>query len=273
MASRTWRNRWRLPLWILNHPSNKSTRFRALMRAGHFQFRGRVLRRPTLARLGEQAVLLAHVNSSAASKAVYANPPDAAQMRVWSARLQPGDLFIDVGANVGVYSLWAAGHGAKVVALEPGPLAASRLRANVALNPAFDVQVIEAALSDRSRTLTMDFHGDTTAHISAIGAEVVSLTLDEVIGDRIVAGVKIDVEGAERLVLEGAAVALREQRIRCLQLEWNAASTELLGEGRAPIVDLLSLHGYRLYRPDTQGELHSTDGALESSEDLFALPA
>ena len=40
-------------------------------------------------------------------------------MLVWQQALRPGDLFVDVGANIGSYAIWAADLGADVIALEP----------------------------------------------------------------------------------------------------------------------------------------------------------
>ena len=95
--------------------------------------------------------------------------------------------------------------------------------------------------------------------------------MDNVLGDRTADGVKIDVEGAERLVLEGAQRCLAEHRIRMLQLEWNEMSQPMLGEDRAPVARLLLDHGYRLFRPDRAGDLESLDDN-GFGPDVFALP-
>lgn len=238
-------------------------------RAIAFQARGRLLHQPSPTRIGRRGLLLADLHSYGASKAVYANPPDWPEMLVWQQRLAPGDLFIDVGANVGTYALWAGDLGAEVIALEPGPFAVERLRRNIALND-FSITVVEAAASDRSGTVRIDPGQDTIAHIGAGLHKVQAVTLDAIIADRVVAGVKIDVEGAERIVLEGARGALREQRIRCLQLEWNSASVEYYNEQRSLVADILAEFGYRLYRPADEGTLQPA--TPEIGPDVFALP-
>ncbi|HET9444492.1 MAG TPA: FkbM family methyltransferase, partial [Acidimicrobiales bacterium] len=103
------------------------------------------------------------------------------------------------------------------------------------------------------------------------GAVVAVDTLDAVLGDRVAAGVKVDVEGAEALVLAGATRALSERRIKVLQLEWNECSADLLGQDRAPVAELLRGHGYRLYRPDRTGALVAVSDA-GYGPDVFALP-
>ena len=68
------------------------------------------------------------------------------------AFLKVGDVFVDVGANVGAYTLWAAnliGPDGRVVALEPQPAVLARLRTNIALNPDFNVQVFPCGAGPR----------------------------------------------------------------------------------------------------------------------------
>ncbi len=190
--------------------------------------------------------------SGASSSVVYGNPPDWLEMGVWGSALSPGDLFVDVGANVGIYSLWAAGHGAHVIAVEPEPSAIHQLRVNISMNPHLRIEVVEAALSDVQGEGQLAAQG-ATSHISSagtVGAVAIRLTtLDEIIGGRSAAGVKVDVEGAERLVMAGAKRALAEHRIKLLQLEWNARSELHFGESRLPVLEALRQYGYECFRP------------------------
>jgi FkbM family methyltransferase len=254
--------------FVWSHPANRQHRLRALGRVLAFQARGRVLKRPTIGMIGVRSKFVAEIGWTGASKAIYANPPDWPEMLVWRDRLEPGDLFIDVGANVGMYSLWAAELGAEVIAIEPGPRTAERLRANVALND-YAIEVIEAAATDTPGTVSFDPDGDAVAHLFG-RLEVEATTLDIVAGDRVVAGVKIDVEGAERLVLTGASKLLTDRRLKCIQIEWNAASEHLLGEGRDPTAELLRSFGYSLFRPSSDGTLEPTDS--RPGADVFAMP-
>lgn len=63
--------------------------------------------------------------ANSASTVVYANLPAYSEMLAWRRIIRPGDVFIDVGANVGSYGLWAADHGACVLAFEMHPVAAA----------------------------------------------------------------------------------------------------------------------------------------------------
>jgi FkbM family methyltransferase len=260
--------------YIWNHPANEGARLRAVGRAVSFQVRGR-FGRPTLTPVGDSARMWVEVHCSAASKALYANPPDWAEMRAWESLIPPGGFFVDVGSNVGVYALWAAGVGARVIAVEPDARAAQRLRRNVALNE-FPIDVVEAALAAESGTMRLSTGLDTLNHLVMDDAEhgsmVVVRTLDDLLGNRVAAGVKIDVEGAERLVLQGARRALTEGRIQAIQIEWNDQSVALLGEDRSPIAAILRSCGYTFWRPDGQGCLLPADPAGFGA-DVFALAA
>jgi FkbM family methyltransferase len=192
-------------------------------------------------------------------------------MLVWANRLHRGDLFVDVGANVGSYSVYAAELGASIIAIEANPDLVSRLRENLAVNDIAG-EVHQLALADHTGTVRFDTSGDAIGHISEQGTEVPCDTLDNVLDGRRAAGVKIDVEGAERLVLMGAAETLADHRVGCLQLEWNARSRDLLGESREPVCELLWKHGYVLHRALPTGDLVAVEGVPAEVGDIFALP-
>ena len=98
-------------------------------------------------------------------------------------------------------------------------------------------------------------------------------TLDEILGKRVADGIKIDVEGAERLVLLGATVSLAERRIRAIQLEWNNLAERHYGESRDQLRELLAISGYSLFRPDDEGQLQPADRdtRIVGGGDVFAL--
>jgi FkbM family methyltransferase len=259
--------------FVWAHPANRQHRLRSIGRAVGFQVRGR-LGRATLTTVGRRARMLAWLHDTAAARALYANPPDWNEMWAWRRILRPGDLFVDVGSNVGGYALWAADAGAEVIAVEPDRDAAGKLRANIALNH-FAISVRECALAATPGTTWFTSDRGAMNHLlrgPATAARPVAVdTLDNLLGGRYAAGVKIDVEGAERLVLEGAGRALSEHRIGVLQLEWNGMSQRVLNETRAPVADLLTGHGYVLVRPDRHGVLRPTDASAGSDVDVFAV--
>lgn len=258
--------------FVWEHPSNENERTRAMLRAAAFQIRGRVLRRRTLAHLGEKSLIWADLHRTGASRIVYANPPDNPEMLTWRKSLRPGDLFIDVGANIGSYAIWAAEAGAEVTALEPAHDTFTLLQENVELND-YTIKTICAAAGAKLGTARFTRGQDCVNRLDPNGtAETDVLTIDSIIGNRTVAGMKVDVEGFELEVLRGCEQALSEHRLRLIQLEWNATSLQAVGTDRQPVADLLAQHNYSLYRAESDGSLTLlTD--LGFGADVFARPS
>jgi FkbM family methyltransferase len=258
--------------FVWEHPSNEGQRTRAVLRAARFQLRGRVLHRRTLARLGQKSIIWADLHRTGASRIVYANPPDRNEMLTWRNGLRSGDLFIDVGANVGSYAIWAAELGAEVMALEPAADTFALLEENVALN-GYPIKAIRAAAGATPGVARFTSGRDCVNRLDPDGAaEIAVVTIDSIIGNRTVAGMKVDVEGFEIDVLRGCEQALSEHRVRLIQLEWNSTSMQAVGTDRRPVADLLAKHNYRLYRAKPDGSLTLlTD--LRFCPDVFARPS
>jgi len=137
--------------------------------------------------------------------------------------LRAGDHVWDVGANIGYLSLLAArmvGAQGRVVAIEPDPECAAAIRANAALNGLAQVEVVEAAASDRSGVAELVVVRDRLwTRLASVGdhheseqrVEVRTVALDDLDGPPPTL-VKIDVEGAELAVIAGMARLLREAR-------------------------------------------------------------
>ena len=133
--------------------------------------------------------------------------------------IRRGDVVIDIGANVGLYSLGAAARGADVHSFEPVPATAARLSESLALNPdvAGSVTLHPEGLSDEPGALTLyaesfsEYSGHASAHLAeeaqGESIEVPITTLDAATADLTgpVRLVKVDVEGHEPAVLDGGA--------------------------------------------------------------------
>ena len=130
-------------------------------------------------------------------------------------RKRNGFTFVDIGANVGLYSLFVASRtpDARILAIEPQPGILDRLRFNLAANPGVKVDVLPIALADREGTveLLLDTSDSGGTHIetatrseSGLSVSVPCRPLLSVLSDADVASIdvlKIDVEGAEDVVL------------------------------------------------------------------------
>jgi len=132
--------------------------------------------------------------------------------RLLTRLLRPGDRFVDVGANVGFFTLLGArrvGSGGGVLAFEPLESNLELLRRHVELNGASQVSVIPTALADRSGRGSFGHQGSPSqARLDPRGETTVEIdTLDNALerkGWDSVRAVKVDVEGAEARVLRGA---------------------------------------------------------------------
>jgi FkbM family methyltransferase len=138
---------------------------------------------------------------------------------VGKGTLRAGDVVLDVGTHLGVFTRLALrANAARVIAIEADPTNARCLRKTFAREIAASrVTVVEAAAWDRSGTVTFasdPAHGTLGSAVSDRGTlQVRSVTLDEVVRDlglQRVDYVKMDIEGAERHALRGAAKLLRE---------------------------------------------------------------
>lgn len=203
--------------------------------------------------------------------------------------MRPGDVFIDVGANEGLYSLMAAkavGPDGMVVAIEPSPRELGRLRANIAGNRLEDrIVVIEAALAGGSGWASLAVaeaaHGgqnafadrvssavavDSVRHVPTLGLDMIVTRL----GDRRPDFIKIDIEGAEYEVLCSGSQVIDEVRPVFLV---EIGRTGQSGDHR--VAQLLGRAGYALYVIDDANgrtEPRAMDADWSAVENLIAVP-
>jgi FkbM family methyltransferase len=145
--------------------------------------------------------------------------------------LRPGDLFGDIGANVGSYTVLAAGVcAARVVAIEPGCTARAALAKNVTLNNlGVQVSMRAVALGAFVGDLAFSTGQDTTNHVLSKDhgrhRRVRQTTADLLFADERPLAVKLDVEGYEAAVLAGARDTLADPKLKCLIVELNGSGS------------------------------------------------
>lgn len=190
--------------------------------------------------------------------------------------LRPGDLFVDCGANVGFFSLLAASRGARVIAFEPNPACHAALLANAKLN-GFQIDVRKLALSSETgkAVLHVESAGNvgaaTLRHTAGDAMEVDMDTLDnQLVGQ---AGppalMKIDVEGAEIRLLEGAQRTLAE--VPRIVMEVSEFSLTQFGGSKDRLYDIMNKQGYCAHTISEIRRSNSTTTAVYFQYDvLFA---
>lgn len=141
---------------------------------------------------------------------------DRAEREFLASRIVPGFVFLDIGANVGGYSMAMAalaGPGARILAVEPQPKIFERLTFNIQQNPFGTVKALDCAVADRNGevTLFIDPRNQGESSVKIVGSvdqsqlKVQARTLLDLVGQEgfdHVDAIKIDVEGAEDLILE-----------------------------------------------------------------------
>jgi FkbM family methyltransferase len=183
---------------------------------------------------------------------------DRQMSRVLAESLPRGGTFFDVGSNVGLASVTVAAlcrdKGITAHAFEPAADNVAALRRNIAGNPALDIRVVDAAVSAVDGTSTLVFGAERGHHYLATdpgggesSATVRTVTLDsyaEAHGIDTVDAMKIDVEGRELDVLEGADRLLAEGRIGLIVCEVEESHLRRVGRSKRELVGALVERGF-----------------------------
>ena len=210
---------FRVIKFVWNHPANRRRRVRSVIRAVRWQISKRTSSRAWTIKVYNGLKMKCYPDSRGASFLVYTSGrQDPDDFSFIEAYLRPGDRFLDVGANIGIYTLLAAGLVGKtgrVDALEPGLKAYKRLEENIALNQLSQVHARHAAANDSVEPIPFLQGQDLTNRIATGEGEadgevavVPSVLLDDILGQGPYAMAKIDVEGAEPICFRGAVKSL-----------------------------------------------------------------
>ncbi|GIV43296.1 MAG: hypothetical protein KatS3mg035_0419 [Bacteroidia bacterium] len=190
--------------------------------------------------------------------------------------IKSGGICIDVGANQGEYTLWMAklsSDSGKVISFEPLTKMYNQLIENIDLNPNLSQKIItiKKGLSDHVSELPLYavnasdnnsdnegmpsiFHSDTrNTFIENIALSTLDIELKKMNINK-VNFIKIDVEGAELLVLKGAADTLNKSKPNLL-IEFNEQTFNAAGYTSNDIFNFLEPFGYRFYIIGIRGNL------------------
>jgi FkbM family methyltransferase len=183
---------------------------------------------------------------------------EPATTRVVKSRLEPGDVFIDIGANIGYFSLLASrlvGAAGRVIAFEPVPQTREELLTNVRLNRAGNVTVRNEAVADSAGEARFfvgpaDHRGISSLRSLDDASGVLSVRkarLDDLVPAEVNVGlIKMDVEGAEYLALQGMQERLRRDHPD-LVIEVTDSYLRGMGHSAAMLCEFLRGFGYRMY--------------------------
>lgn len=171
---------------------------------------------------------------------------------VLGSRLREGDVLVDIGANIGYYTLLGArlvGANGLVVAVEPAPKIMSELTANIRANNLTNVRTRQVALSDHAGRLRLfDGPPDNIGHTSLVPTDGPSIEVDVTTGAELLADIdpgrirliKVDVEGAELEALKGLVPVLERAERADVLLE---VSSRHMPGGRAAVDEIFAIMG------------------------------
>jgi FkbM family methyltransferase len=223
-----------------------------------------------------------------ASYHIYKDRLEAGPVELLRRWVRPGTVVLDVGANVGFFTLrfasWVS-DGGRVIALEPEAVNYEALvRAIAKAGLSGVVETIQAAVSDATGEAKLEVNpGHPGDHkLGDEGVAVATTTVDDLLAARgwpEVSLIKIDVQGAEALVLSGARQALERSR-PALFLEVDDAALRRFGSSAGGLLESAVAQGYTIHSrvgegfsaPLSVAEALSLEGTADY-EDLLLLPA
>jgi FkbM family methyltransferase len=209
-----------------------------------------------------------HLDSELA-RLIYCDDFERKERHFLTAFLRKGDVFVDVGANIGLFSLIAAnrvGDSGVVYAFEPSKKTFYRLLENKKLNKLHNLQCFQLALSDESGESSFFISEDGFDAWNSIAHPIAGksfskepiqcVTWDEFTRNHQLFGkvamMKIDVEGWESRVLQGARESLSREDAPLLQVEFTEEASTSAGSSCEQLYHLLENLGYQMFVYDPE---------------------
>ena len=191
------------------------------------------------------------------------------KQRIIADVIKPGTVFFDVGAHVGFYTLLASAlveDRGRVIAFEPLPRNIEYFEKHIALNKVQNVMLIKAAVSDQPGEMRFqEGQASSMGRISENGTHVVEMvSLDDLVSRHAIPFpdyMKIDVEGAELFVLEGARQILRERQMTIFLATHGS-------DVHGKCLLLLQSLGYSCRSLDENKDLESCDEVIASNHGM-----
>jgi FkbM family methyltransferase len=243
--------------FIANHPLNRERKAQSLLRFAKWQVGSRLVGGKTINNWINGTRLIAYPGEAGATGNIYCGLHEFADMAYVLHVVTKDDLFVDVGANIGAYTVLACGaKGARGLCFEPVPMTYQRLNDNLRLNNLTErVVAMNIGVADIDGDLAFSTDADTTNRIVSdrqYDGDIVKVpvrTLDSVVADASPAVIKIDVEGYEYPVVVGARKTLANPSLHSVIMELNGSGAQY-GYDEASIMTSMDQHGFAPYAYD-----------------------
>lgn len=235
--------------FILSHPLNRQSKWKAFFRLIYWQVCARVFPYPMVYPFTENSKLLIWKGLEGATGNYYCGLDEFEDMGFLLHLLRPDDLFVDIGANIGSYSILAAAEiGARTISFEPVPSTFQRLSDNIAINHVTHLATpLNMALGNQKGVVHFTTHMDSINHVATPGEQnTIEVPIDLL--DTVLAGssptlMKIDVEGFETDVIKGGGRTFAQSSLKAVIIELNG-SGQRYGYDERWIHDFFVQQGY-----------------------------
>lgn len=221
---------------VQNNPWKKVPQ--RLCEAFYFQCHKRLSKNVLTKQLFNGRKIYLYPNNPIASSFVYMPIPDRQEITILREKAEQGSIFLDIGANIGAYSLLMHDKVKEVYAFEAHPKTATFCRLNFKLNKMSTSNVLSYAVSEdnQAKNFTDLNCGNPTnsrASVEEDSIKVPAITLDEFVQQRKWTKetpflIKIDVEGYEHEVFNGAKYFLKNFNIKAIIFENFSSQQEAI---------------------------------------------
>jgi len=238
---------------IIEYPYPLTQKVKFLYRFFKWQFISKVLKRQLVFNFTPNSKLMLIKGFQALSGNYYFGISEPDIMPFILHVLQPDDLFVDIGANGGAYTILASGERkARTVAIEAAPHTFTGLQKNIAVNHINDiVEAWNVAVSDVEGTLPFTTGDHATNRVlyemRPDIIEVEAKRLDVILNGRVPLLMKLDIEGHEHNALLGAPLTLSSAGCKAIVIEFSNTG-EYYGYGNAATHALLTDYGFKPFK-------------------------
>jgi FkbM family methyltransferase len=240
--------------FILHHPLGSRKPFKAVFRFLYWQIIYRIFKKSQLIfSVTEKTKMILKPGLTGASGNYYCGLLEFQDKAFCLHFLRPEDTFFDVGANVGIYTLLASGHvGCQTISFEPDKQTINHLKENVAINQITSkVTIQEKVIGESNGIVKFSIAKDTVNHVvsnddaNVLFQELEMSRLDDYKSAK-PKMIKIDVEGFEWGVLNGAEQLLSDSNLEVILIEINGSGA-YFGVEDYKLHDLLIGNGFEPY--------------------------
>jgi FkbM family methyltransferase len=240
---------------LIISPLSFNNKLKVVWRFVKWQISQRIFQFPIIYNFTQNSKLLIKKGMTGATGNLYYGLDEFNDMGFLLHFLRKKDVFIDVGSNIGSYTILASAEiGSKTISIEPAPSTFSFLKDNISLNNIGDlVDAHNIALAGRNGSIRFTEKHDTANHVAINNEkdfiEVQADTLDSLIKETNPSLIKIDVEGYESEVLKGANKTLKNPSLKALIVELNGSGRRY-GFDDNDIHQKLIINGFNPFKYD-----------------------